>query len=130
MSASSIYKVASKSSWKSLVKFTGVANVNEEMYIDILHRLRDAIRRKCPEKWRNNRRFLRHKSAPVHQSVLVKDLLAKNGVTTLEHPPKSPVLAPADFYLFPHLKSVLKGWHFCDATDLIKTEREELKRLS
>jgi len=35
----------------------------------------------------------------------------------------SPVLsdlAPADFYLFPQLKSDLKGWRFCDATDIIR----------
>jgi hypothetical protein len=35
----------------------------------------------------------------------------------------SPVLsnlAPTDFYLFPQLKSDLKGQHFCDATDIIK----------
>jgi hypothetical protein len=38
-------------------------------------------------------------------------------------------LAPADFYLFPPLKSALKGWH-CDATDNVKDGREGLKRLS
>jgi hypothetical protein len=57
------------------------------MYIDILHHLRDAVRRKCPEKWRTNRRFILHENAPVYQSVLVKEILAKNGMTTLEHPP-------------------------------------------
>jgi hypothetical protein len=48
------------------------------MYIDILHHLRDAFRRKCPEKWRTNIRFLLHENAPVHQSVLVENLLAKS----------------------------------------------------
>jgi len=28
--------------------------VNKEMYIDILHHLRDAVRKKRPEKWRTN----------------------------------------------------------------------------
>jgi hypothetical protein len=32
---------------------------------------------KYPEKWGTNRRFILHESAPVHYSVLVKDLLAK-----------------------------------------------------
>jgi hypothetical protein len=36
----------------------------------------------------------------------------------------------ADFYLFPRLKSALKGRRFCDATDIIKIATEELKRLS
>ena len=49
---------------------------------------------------------------------------------TLEHPPYSPDFAPADFYLFPWLRSALKGWLFCDATDIIKNTTEELKRLS
>ena len=62
--------------------------------------------------------------------VLFKVFLANNNVTTLEHPPYSPDLDPADFYLFPRLKSALKGRRFCDATDIIKNATEELKRLS
>jgi len=30
--------------------FTGIANVNKEMYIDILRRFRAAVRKKRPEK--------------------------------------------------------------------------------
>jgi hypothetical protein len=41
-----------------------------------------------------------------------------------------PELAPADIYLFPLLKSVLKGRRFCDASDIIKNASEELKSLS
>jgi hypothetical protein len=51
-------------------------------------------------------------------------------VATLEHPPSSPDLAAADFYLFPGLKSVLKGKNFCDDTEIIRNVTEELKRLS
>jgi len=71
------------------------------MYIDILRRLRDAVRRKCPPKLRINSWFLFHDNAPAHRSILVKDFVAKNNVTTLEHPPYSPDLEPSDFYLFP-----------------------------
>ena len=69
-------------------------------------------------------------NAPAHRSVSVKDLLAKNNVTTLDHPPYSSCLFPADFYLFARLKSALKGRRFCDATYIIKNAMEELKRLS
>jgi transposase len=55
---------------------------------------------------------------------------AKNNVTTLELPPYSPELAPAEFYLFPQLKSALKVQHFYDANDIIKNMTEELKMLS
>jgi len=74
--------------------------VNKERYIDILHCLRDAIRRKYPGKWTNNSWFHLHDSAPAPQLILVKDLLAKNNVTIVKHPPYSPDLAPAHFYLF------------------------------
>jgi transposase len=68
------------------------------MYIHILLRLRDAVRRKRPEEWRTKSSFHLDDNAPGHWSVLVKDFLAKNNVKTLEYPPYSPDLAPADFY--------------------------------
>jgi hypothetical protein len=61
---------------------------------------------------------------------LVKDFLVKNSVTTLENPPYCPDLASGNFYLFLRLKSALKGQRFCNITDIIKNETEELKRLS
>jgi len=79
------------------------------MYIDILRRPKDEVRSKNPEKWRTNSWFIFHDNAPAHRSVLVKDFLAKNNVTTLEHPPNSPDLAVTDTYLFPRLKSALNG---------------------
>jgi len=68
------------------------------MYSDILRRLRDAVRRKRLEKCRTNNWFLLHDNAPAHRSVLFKDFLAKNNVTTPEHPSYSPDVALADFY--------------------------------
>jgi len=99
------------------------------MYIDILRRLRDAVRRKCPEEWKYNIWFLFHDNAAAHRSVLVKDCLVKNNVTTPEHPPHSPDLVPADLYLSVRLKSALKGRSFCDATDFINSTREEMERV-
>jgi hypothetical protein len=61
---------------------------------------------------------------------LVKDILTKNNVTTLEQSPHSPELAAADLYLFPILKSALNGQRLCDVTDITKNATEELKRLS
>jgi hypothetical protein len=57
---------------------------------NILHCLREAVRGKRPEKWRTNSWFLLHDNVPAHHLVLVKDSLAKNNVTTLEHPLYSP----------------------------------------
>jgi len=72
------------------------------MYSDVLRHLRDVVGRKYPEKWTTNSWFLLHDNTPTHQSVLVKDFLENNNVTTLE---LSQYLAPTDLYLFPELKS-------------------------
>ena len=90
------------------------------MYVNILCRLRVAVRRKCPEKWRTSSWFLFHNNAPAHQSVLGYDFLTENNVTTMGHPPHSPDLAPSDFYLFPQLKSAMI---FCYFTDIKNVKR-------
>ena len=80
----------------------------KEMYIDILHRLRDAVRRKRSEKWRINSWFLLHEDGPAHRSVLVKDFLRKNFLTTQEQTPYTPDLAPADFLTVPSTEISIK----------------------
>jgi len=56
--------------------------------------------------------MLQHDNAPSHSSFLVRDFLAKHETTVLPQPPYFPDLAPADFFLFPKLKSTLKGCRF------------------
>jgi hypothetical protein len=58
-----------------------------------------------PKKWRNNNWCLLHDNTPARWPVLLKDLLANNNLTTLEHTQHSPDLVRADYYLFPRLKS-------------------------
>jgi len=65
-------------------------------------------------------------STPVSSG---EGFLSKNNLSTLEHPPYSPALAPAYSYLFPQLKSALKGHRFCNAAYITKNATEELKRL-
>ena len=91
--------------------------MNKEMHIVVRRRLRIEVRRKLPEKWRTNSWFLLHDNAPAHRPVLVKDFLAKNNMTTMQHLPYSPDPAPVHFYLFPRLQSALKGRRFCYAID-------------
>ena len=105
--------------------------MNKKMFSDILRRLRDAVRLKRPEKWRTVSMFLLHDNAPANRPVLTKVFfLSKNNAPTLQHSPYSPGLAEVDFYLFPRLKSALKGRCFRGVTDIIKNATEELKRLS
>ncbi|GBM12661.1 hypothetical protein AVEN_46148-1 [Araneus ventricosus] len=45
--------------------------INKELYLEILKRLRDAIRRKRSEKWEINDWFLLHDNAPPHRALIV-----------------------------------------------------------
>jgi hypothetical protein len=69
------------------------------MHTDIIHHLTDAVRRKHSEKWGTNSWCIVHDNAPAPWLVLVKDFLAKNNVTKLEHLPQSD-MHPSEFYLF------------------------------
>jgi hypothetical protein len=79
-----------------VVQFTGIADVNKELYFDNLCRLREAVRRQTPEKWRINSWFLFYDNAAAHRSVFVKPFLAKNNVAISENPQVSPGLAAAE----------------------------------
>lgn len=104
--------------------------VNREMYVDILRRLRDAVRRKRPEKWARNNWYLLHDNAPAHRSVMVLNYLARHNVTALQHPPYSPDLSPPDFFLFPRLKNHLKGRRFANADEVTANATRALRLVS
>jgi histone-lysine N-methyltransferase SETMAR len=53
--------------------------------------------------------WLHWDNAPVHTAATVTDFLAAKGVKTVPHPPYSPDLAPADFFLFLKVKAELAG---------------------
>ncbi|GBM08018.1 Histone-lysine N-methyltransferase SETMAR [Araneus ventricosus] len=104
--------------------------VNKDLYLEILKQLRDAIRRKRPENWATNDWFLLHDNALPHRALIVKKYLARHSVTTLEHPPYSTDLAPADFYPFPRLKKKLKGHRSVHSDEVIENATKQLKDLS
>jgi len=56
-----------------------------------------------------NHWFLLHENAALHRSVLVKNFLAKNNVTTMEHPSYSPGLASADLFSVPSTEINIQG---------------------
>jgi len=56
--------------------------------------------------------MLHQDNAPAHMSLLIRSYLAKHQTAVVPHPPYSLVLAPADFFLFPKLKTTLKGCRF------------------
>jgi hypothetical protein len=48
----------------------------------------------------------------------VLQFLAGKGIPAMDHPAFSPDLTPADFWLFPEIKSVLKGKLFSNDEDI------------
>ncbi|UYV70518.1 hypothetical protein LAZ67_7003388 [Cordylochernes scorpioides] len=103
--------------------------VIKEINLSILRRLREAIKKKRPEKWTNGDWILHHYNARPHTAHLVTSFLAKNRTEILPQPPYSPDIAPNDFFLFPKLKAVLKGRHFDTREDIIEKSLLALKSI-
>lgn len=104
--------------------------VNQKYYIDTLIKLREKIRKKRPDSWKNDSWILHQDNAPAHNALSVKQFLADKRIPVLEHPPYSPDLAPCDFYLFPKVKSALKGRHFRSVEEVKAETAKLLKALT
>jgi len=101
--------------WKDIVHHGFAPSgqmINKQLYQEVLAHMRDAVRRKRPELWENQTWMLHHDNARAHTSLLICSYLAKHQTSGVPHAPYSPDLAPADFFLFPKLKTTLKGCRF------------------
>ena len=56
--------------------------------------------------------LLHHDNASSHTSLKTLAFLDEKGVKVLPHPPYSPDLAPADYFLFPRMKDLMRGKSF------------------
>ena len=100
--------------------------INKALYLEVLRRLRESVRRKRPEKWQDGDWILHHDNAPAHTSHLVQQFLAKHGTAQLQQPPYLPDLAPCDFFVFSRLKKVLKGHRFEAMEDIKRNSTKTL----
>ena len=100
-----------------------------QYYLEVLTKLRERVRMKLPELWRNCW-ILHQDTVPAHKALSVKQFLVNNNTTVLEHPPYLPDLAPCDLYLFPKIKSAIKGTHFLPVEDVKAKTTEILNSLS
>jgi len=82
--------------------------VNKEYYLTVLKRLREAIKRKRSDLWRG-KNGCSIKTTLAHSSLLIHDFLIKHGHLLVPQALYLPDLAPAHFFLFAKLKSILKG---------------------
>jgi histone-lysine N-methyltransferase SETMAR len=92
--------------------------VNSDFHCDVLRRLRENVRQKIPELWRNHNWLLHYDNAPAHTSLKTTECLTNNNMVIVPHPPYSPDLAPCDFVLFPKLKMKLRGRRFGTVSDI------------
>ncbi len=70
--------------------------------------------------------FLHWDNAPVHTVMVIHKFLAKKHIKVLSHPPYSPDLTPADYFLFPKLKKELGA--FTMTQEEFKKEWEGVQR--
>ena len=71
-----------------------------------------------PQLWATGDWQLQHNNAPAHASLLVQSFLAKHQIIQVTQPLYSPDLLPFDFWLFPKLKSPLKGNRFQTVSEI------------
>jgi len=103
--------------------------VNGKFYCEVLRRLRENVRRKWPEMWKNRDWLLHHDNAPAHTSLIVREFLSKNNMTTVPHPAYSPDLAPCDFSMFPKMKLHLKERRFVPIEEIQAESQQVLSTL-
>ncbi|GFW95487.1 mariner Mos1 transposase [Trichonephila clavipes] len=102
--------------------------VNGAFYVEVLKRLKRRVNRVRPEisaSWK-----LHHDNAPSHTCFVVTEHLTKNGIVTIPQPPYSPDLAPEDLFLFPKVKTALKGRHHRTLDDVKRACTHALKDVS
>jgi hypothetical protein len=74
--------------------------------------------------------FILHDNAPSYNATIVKQFLTQRKVTVLDHPPYSPDLGTAVYFLFPKVKSHLKGRPFASISDIQKTVTSTLSTIA
>ena len=100
--------------------------INKEYYLQILRCLREAVRRKRPDMWTAKNFQLHHDNAPAHFANVIHAFLAKNSMSLVRQAPYSPDSALCDFWLFPKLKTILKGRRFQSRKGITKNGRSSL----
>jgi hypothetical protein len=102
---------------RGIIQFESVPKgtiVNQTFDMEVLKRHTENMRCKQRELWRDHSLILHHDNTPAHSLLWVSQFLAGKHISATDHP-HSPHLAPADFWLFQKLKTVLKRERFSDA---------------
>jgi hypothetical protein len=73
--------------------------------------------------------MLHHDNAPAHTSLLIRKFLVTHEANAVPQLPYCLDLAPADFFLFPKLKSTLKGRQFQTTEELEENSLQDLRAI-
>ncbi len=93
-------------------------------YLALLQRLLTAIQHRRTEEWRRGTFVLHDDNAKPHRCGVVSNWVNRRHIRTMTHPPYSPDLAPADFWLFARLKRDMHGIRYPDQNVLeFETDR-------
>jgi [histone H3]-lysine36 N-dimethyltransferase SETMAR len=104
--------------------------INQEYYKDVLCRLRDKVFENRHRIYPNEHFYLHHENAPAHTSILIQEFLSEEDIPIVPHPLYSPDLTPCDFFLFPRIKSKLKGKRFENIESIKRNVDRELSNIS
>ena len=90
-------------------------------------RLLKRIQRVRPAAFCSRDFFLLHDNAPAHKvASFCQFLTPSKKVTTLYNHPYFPDVSPPGYFLFPKLKTKLKGLHFADVAEIQEAVTAEL----
>jgi hypothetical protein len=76
------------------------------------------VRKKWLELWKKKSWILHQDNVPAHNALALNQFFADKCIPVLQHPLYSQDLASCDFYLFPKVKSALKGTHFLSVNEV------------
>jgi histone-lysine N-methyltransferase SETMAR len=68
--------------------------VSSDFYCDVLRHLKENVRRRRSEVWRNHNWLLHQVNAPAHKSLKTTEFVTNSNMVIVPHPPYSPDLAP------------------------------------
>ena len=114
-----------------LTYFQDEGTIDSDIYIDSLRQMREALRKKHPQLWKDHSFILLQDNASPHTSLPTADFLFQVDMaeSLWSHPQYSPDLSPCDFWAFPILKSKIRRHRFESLEDVKVAVHRTLKEI-
>ncbi len=114
-----------------LTYFHDDGTVDSDIYINSLQQMREALRKKRPQLWKDCSFILLQDNASPHMSLPTADFLFQVDMaeSLWSHPQYSLDLSPCDYWAFPILKSHIRGHRFKSLDDVKTAVKRTLKEI-